>query len=317
MVNGQWSMFNEILRHRYGSGEGRALYELIMEQRFGLTRTDILLGKDTTLSAEDNAELEIILERVAKGEPVQYVLGSAEFCGREFLVGPGVLVPRPETQQMVHLVEQNVSPGSMVLDVGTGSGCIAITLALAGYRVTAIDISDAALSYARQNAARLGAEVEFVKQDILALSNLSRTLPLPLPCREGRSHIWKTIYSPPCKGGVGGGSGASRKGLTCIVSNPPYVCKREASMMDDNVLLHEPHLALFVPDDDPLLFYRAISELGLTHLAEGGQIFFEVNRAFSTEVEGLLLSKGYVETKIMKDQYDNERFVWARKRQDN
>ena len=154
------------LQQRYGSGEGRALYELILSQRFGLSRTDILLGKDTTLSAEKQAELQIIVDRVVKGEPVQYVLGCEEFCGHEFLVGPGVLIPRPETQQLVHLVEQNVASGSTVLDVGTGSGCIAITLALAGYKVTALDVSDDALAIAKQNAERLSAEVEFVKGDI-------------------------------------------------------------------------------------------------------------------------------------------------------
>ena len=158
------------LQQRHGQGEGRALYELILRMRFGLSRTDILLGKDTTLSAKDNEELQIIVGRVAEGEPVQYVLGCEEFCGRTFLVGPGVLVPRPETQQLVQLVEQRLPSGSTVLDVGTGSGCIAVTLALDGYRVAAIDISDEALAYARRNADRLGAEVEFVKQDILALS---------------------------------------------------------------------------------------------------------------------------------------------------
>ena len=145
------------LQQRYGSGEGRALYELILSQRFGLSRTDILLGKDTTLSAEKQAELQIIVDRVVKGEPVQYVLGCEEFCEHEFLVGPGVLIPRPETQQLVHLVEQNVAPGSTVLDVGTGSGCIAITLALAGYKVTALDVSDEALAIAKFNGPLLSA----------------------------------------------------------------------------------------------------------------------------------------------------------------
>ena len=159
-------MHYELLTAIYGSGEARALYELIMQRRFGLSRTDILLGKDTTLSSDDKEELQRIIDRIAKGEPVQYVLGSEEFCGREFLVAPGVLIPRPETQQLVHLVEQHLAPGSTVLDVGTGSGCIAVTLALAGYQVTALDISEEALAIARQNADRLGAQVEFVRGDI-------------------------------------------------------------------------------------------------------------------------------------------------------
>ena len=175
------------LQERYSSSEARALYELIMERRFGLSRTDILLGKDTTLSAKDKAELQIIIDRVAKGEPVQYVLGSEEFCGRTFLVGSGVLIPRPETQQLVRLVEQNVAPGSSVLDIGTGSGCIAITLALEGYKVTALDVSEEALAFARKNAEKLGAEVEFVKGDIQTPSNspLKGENKDSLPLREG------------------------------------------------------------------------------------------------------------------------------------
>ena len=293
----------QILRQRYGSGEARALYEFIMERRFGLSRTDILLGKDTTLSAEDKAELEIIVDRVAKGEPVQYVLGCADFCGREFLVGPGVLIPRPETQELVRLVEQHLALGSTVLDIGTGSGCIAITLALAGYEVTALDVSDVALSFARRNAERLGAKLEFVKGDILKEKSeklkVKNNSNLPKET-ENESNSDYSLFT-------------FHFSLDAVVSNPPYICESEASAMDGNVLDHEPHLALFVPDHDPLLFYRAISEFGLEHLAADGLLFFEVNRAYAEQVAELLLQKGYRETKIVKDQYDNNRFVWARK----
>ena len=264
------------LRQKYGSSEARALYELVLGKRFGLSRTDILLGKDTTLSAKDKAELQIIVDRIVKGEPVQYVLGCEEFCGHTFLVGPGVLIPRPETQQLVRLVEQSVSPGSRILDIGTGSGCIAIMLALAGYRVTALDVSEEALAFARINAERLGAEVKFVKEDILS----------PHLTKEGQK-------------------------LHAIVSNPPYVCRSEAAEMAENVLLHEPKLALFVPDDDPLLFYRAITNFGLQHLADEGWLFFETNRDYARKVAELLLQKGYTKVKTVKDEYDNERFVCA------
>ena len=302
------------LQQRYGSGEARALYEIIMQHRFNLSRTDILLGKDTTLSADEQAELQIIVERVAKGEPVQYVLGSEEFCGREFLVAPGVLIPRPETQQLVHLVEQHLAPGSTVLDVGTGSGCIAVTLALAGYQVTALDMSEEALAIARQNADRLGAQVEFVRGDILAPSLpfvasspiaplLTGNCPLLGSALEAKGFPARTL---PQRG--------SRRGLCCIVSNPPYICESEAAGMDVNVLDYEPHLALFVPDDDPLLFYRAIADYGLTHLAEGGQIFFEANRAYCSQVAELLLQKYYKDVRIVNDQYDNERFVFGSRR---
>ena len=269
----------QTLQQRYDLGEARAIYELVLKQRFGLSRTDILLGKDTTLSAKDKEELQIIIDRVAKGEPVQYVLGCEEFCGRTFLVNPSVLIPRPETQLLVELVKQNVAPGNSVLDVGTGSGCIAITLALAGYKVTAIDVSDEALAIAKQNAEQLGAEVEFVKANIIQCS------------------IFNFQWS-------------------ALVSNPPYICESEASTMEENVLGYEPHLALFVPNDDPLLFYRVIAEYGQKHLVDEGHIFFEVNSAYAKQVGELLKQKGYKETKIVNDQYDKERFVWARKIQD-
>lgn len=277
----------QTLRESYAAGEARAIYELVLRLRFGLSRTDILLGKDTTLSANDKAELQIIVDRVAKGEPVQYVLGIEEFCGRTFLVGPGVLIPRPETGQLVHLAEQNVPSGSRVLDVGTGSGCIAVSLALAGYKVTALDISEEALSYARRNAERLGAEVEFVKQDILSLDFKGQ-------------------------GAGGKGQGASFP-YDAIVSNPPYICRNEAAEMEENVRAYEPHLALFVPDDDPLLFYRAIADYGLVHLSAGGWLLFETNRAYALQVAEMLRQKGYTGAVTKKDQFGNDRFVVCRK----
>lgn len=276
----------QTLQQRYDLGEARAIYELVLKQRFGLSRTDILLGKDTTLSAKDKEELQIIIDRVAKGEPVQYVLGCEEFCGRTFLVNPSVLIPRPETQLLVELLKQNVAPGNSVLDVGTGSGCIAITLALAGYKVTAIDVSDEALAIAKKNAEQLGADVEFVKGDIIQCSMLTSS-----------SKHFNVQWN-------------------AIVSNPPYICESEASTMEENVLGYEPHLALFVPDDDPLLFYRVIADYGQEHLVDEGHIFFEVNSAYAKQVGELLKQKGYKETKIVNDQYDKERFVWARKIQD-
>lgn len=276
----------QTLQQRYDLGEARAIYELVLKQRFGLSRTDILLGKDTTLSAKDKEELQIIIDRVAKGEPVQYILGCEEFCGRTFLVNPNVLIPRPETQLLVELVKQNVAPGNSVLDVGTGSGCIAITLALAGCKVTAIDVSDEALAIAKQNAEQLGADVEFVKGDIFQCSMLTSS-------SKSFNVQWNAI-----------------------VSNPPYICESEASTMEENVLGYEPHLALFVPDDDPLLFYRVIADYGQEHLVDEGHIFFEVNSAYAKQVGGLLKQKGYKDTKIVNDQYDKERFVWARKIQD-
>ena len=155
----------QILQHIYPAGEARAIYRMVMELRFGLSRTDILLGKDKDLSADNLTELQNIMQRLATGEPVQYVLSMAEFCGHTFHVEPGVLIPRPETAELVQAVCAEPK-GKSVLDIGTGSGCIAVSLALAGYKVTAFDISEQALSIAQANAESLNTEVEFVWENI-------------------------------------------------------------------------------------------------------------------------------------------------------
>ena len=270
----------QTLQQRYDLGEARAIYELVLKQRFGLSRTDILLGKDTTLSAKDKEELQIIIDRVAKGEPVQYVLGCEEFCGRTFLVNPSVLIPRPETQLLVELVKQNVAPGNSVLDVGTGSGCIAITLALAGYKVTAIDVSDEALAIAKQNAEQLGADVEFVKEDIFQCSMLTSS-------SKSFNVQWNAI-----------------------VSNPPYICDRERVAMRRNVLDYEPEMALFVPDNDPLRFYKAIASIARQRLQRDGLLVVEINEAFSEEVCVLFREQG-LQPQLHEDFRGKPRWVSA------
>lgn len=155
------------LTARYGNREGRAIYFLVMEQRFGLSPTQVLLGKDRELSANSCNELDIITERLLTGEPVQYVLQECRFCGHTFHVEPGVLIPRPETSELVNFIIHEAKPSSRILDIGTGSGCIAISLSLEGHRVTAMDISADALRIAQQNAFTLKADVEFLQEDIL------------------------------------------------------------------------------------------------------------------------------------------------------
>lgn len=262
------------LATRYGMREARAIYMLIMEQRFGLTTTQVLLGKDRELSADERHELDIITMRLLAGEPVQYVLGECSFCGHSFHVEPGVLIPRPETAQLVGLIVQEAQPGLRVLDIGTGSGCIGVSLALEGMQVTAMDISPDALRIASDNAARLHASVRFMQEDILH----------PNTCTER----WDIV-----------------------VSNPPYIRHCEAETMDDNVLKHEPHTALFVPDDDPLLFYRAIGHYALEHLQAGGTLWFEINRDFPQQTCRLLEDMGYTNVQAMQDTYGNYRFVKA------
>lgn len=263
--------FVQDLQHIYPAGEARAIYRMVMEIRFGLSMTDILLGKDKDLSADDLTDLGNITSRLAKGEPVQYVLGTAEFCGRTFHVEPGVLIPRPETAELVQAVCTEPA-GSTVLDIGTGSGCIAVTLALAGFKVSALDVSARALAVAGRNAQALNAPIEFIHENILHPTITERQ--------------WDIL-----------------------VSNPPYICQSEARDMCANVLEHEPHLALFVPDEDPLLFYRAIARFGRSHLRKGGRIYLEINRRFGAEVCQLLEAEGYRDAQVENDQFDNPRFV--------
>ena len=273
----------------YDADEAKAIVRWVLDVRFGLSFTDILCGKVSELSADEQEELEKIMLRLEKGEPVQYVLGVADFCGRQFYVAPGVLIPRPETAELCrwitshgdrHSVRSNLteclSPCE-VIDIGTGSGCIAITLALEipKTKVTAWDISDEALHIAQENAKALGANVIFEKKDILNVFLISK--------------------------------------YDIIVSNPPYICDKEKEAMEKNVLEHEPHLALFVPNDDPLLFYRAIAKNAIDALKPDGMLFFELNPIYAEDTESMLLDMGFRHTELRKDQYGKLRFLKATK----
>lgn len=260
------------LQSVYGIREARAIYMLVMEKAFGLSQTDVLLGKDKELSAEHNAELQKITLRLLSLEPVQYILGQTDFCGHTFHVEPGVLIPRPETEELVRLIlSQNPTP-RRILDIGTGSGCIAVSLAAEGHTVSAFDISDDALRIASGNAFRNETKVCFQKEDIL--------------------HPIKTNAT-----------------WDVIVSNPPYICASESAEMESTVLNHEPHLALFVPDDDPLLFYNAISDYARQHLTAGGSLYFECNRAYANNVANTMSHKGFCDISIITDQFGNPRIV--------
>lgn len=267
------------LKQHYGSTEGYALYRMILEECFGLTHTDILLGKDNQISIENQARLNEITERLLKSEPIQYILGYTYFFGHKFMVRPGALIPRPETELLVQTsielsTEMNLQTNPQILDIGTGSGCIAISMALAGYKATAMDISEDALSIAIENANTLGAEVEFIHENILHPSFCNRQ--------------WDMI-----------------------ISNPPYVCLSEANEMERNVLDYEPHNALFVPDTDPLIFYRAIASYATSHLSPNGWICLEINQAFPEEMATLLTSFGFSDPTIISDQYGKKRIATA------
>ena len=265
----------------YDYGEARAVLRLVMECAFHLTWTDVLGGEAERMTPEVCCRLENIMQRLEQGEPVQYVLGEAVFCDRTFHVGPGVLIPRPETELLVQeclscAPEATHSAPFSVLDIGTGSGCIATTIALERPECTvfAWDISAAALRIATDNADRLGAgNVTFSRIDILD-ANI----------------------------------GCSQK-YDIIVSNPPYICEKERNAMDRIVTDHEPEEALFVPDDDPLRFYNAIAVFARRALNPGGRLFFEVNSAYYNNVERLLRKSGFAGVEVKKDQFGNYRIV--------
>ncbi len=226
-------------------------------------------------------DLDTIIGELATGRPVQYVLGHTEFYGRDFAVGEGVLIPRPETEELVAWIASEVSSPCAILDIGTGSGCIAATLAaeIPGAMVTAVDISDDALEIAAENCRRLGVGVEVVKADAMALD---RTF--------------------------------GQRRFDIMVSNPPYIPASERRAMHVNVVEHEPDMALFVPDDDPLRFYRAIACQGRKMLNDGGRLWFEIHHTMGRVMEEMLNAEGYAEIRIRRDLSDKERMVCCRKR---
>lgn len=271
----------------YDDGEAQAIVRLVLEVQFGITLTDIYTGKVNELSREAEEELEKIILRLERSEPVQYVLGRETFCGRTFHVTPGVLIPRPETEVLCRWIEEDYNrpycalqpPMPLqVLDVGTGSGCIAVTLAadLRNSAVTAWDISGDALLIARENVHQWQVRVELKMEDVLHPS-----------------------------------ASAMQQRFDVIVSNPPYICDKERTEMEGNVLAYEPETALFVPDDDPLRFYRAIAEYGVQALSADGVLYFETNPLYINDVKEMLNALGYKQIELREDQFGKLRFTKA------
>lgn len=292
-MNVDWHQLTRELSEHYPIGEAKALIRTIQEVRFNLTPVDIYLGKDKHFSTLEREELENILERLKKREPIQYILGTANFCEYTFKVNPSVLIPRPETEELVNWIcTDALLQSPRILDIGTGSGCIAITLKkrIPGSQVTAFDISKEALKTARQNAENLQAEVTFCEADIL------KHLPERQIISSNKDYDKNTnpLFSEQ---------------WDIIVSNPPYICTKEAQEMDVQVLEHEPHTALFVPNTDPLLFYRAIGHYALTHLRPGGLLYFEINQAYGRETKELLEHLGLKQVEIRRDLYERERMI--------
>lgn len=275
-----YTYIKQVLHPYYQETEAGALAKWILTEVFHFSTFDLYAGKDMNFSENDRDRLEDILNRLRDYEPLQYVLGKAEFGGLSFEVTPDVLIPRPETLELVEWITADCqgTEGVRILDIGTGSGCIPVTLykRLEAYRpqVASWDISEKALEVAGRNAVANGAVVTFCCQDVLSES---------LPETE----------------------------VDVLVSNPPYIAEKEKASMERNVLDWEPGLALFVPDDDPLLFYRRIAEAGLRILSPGGRLYYEINRAYGKETVALLERLGYTEVELRKDLSGNDRMVKA------
>ena len=289
----------------YDAGEAQAIVRTVLDVKYGMTLTDIICGKVNEISADEERKLEEIIIRLQKGEPVQYVLGEADFAGRTFHVEPGVLIPRPETAELCQWIEEDIAGKSTdspkdssedsskdspevspqatddarrILDICTGSGCIAITLGLniPNSEVTGWDISEDALRIAQGNMEMLKARnVRIEYQDALALPKAAEAADL-------------------------------------IVSNPPYICEKEKADMEKNVLEHEPSLALFVPDEDPLKFYRAIAEYASSALKSGGALYFEINPIYEKETREMLLKLDFKDIETKKDAFGKKRMMRAK-----
>lgn len=235
----------------------------------------LLMTKDDCPSLDIVSEM---LKRLMKGGPIQYVLGKAEFCGMELNVGSGVLIPRPETEELVEVVRKSQDNNAEnILDICTGSGCIALALKkfFPNANVEGWDISDDALGIAIENATKLDLNVAFLKKDVLSICNDE--------LESGKYDV--------------------------IVSNPPYICQEERNGMEKNVLDFEPDLALFVPDDNPLMFYDKIATLATVMLRGGGLLAFEINRKYGEEIVGMMKEFGFKDVKLLKDQFCNDRIV--------
>ncbi len=263
----------------YDEMEAESFFYLILENRHQLRRIDLALDDDKEFSEAEISNWNFILEKLKTQIPIQYILGTTHFYGSEFIVDENVLIPRPETEELVDwIVKLNTKLSKKkdlkILDIGTGSGCIAISLAknILNSAVFAVDVSEKALAVAEKNATLNKVTVTFLQKNILETNHLDQKFDI-------------------------------------IVSNPPYVRNLEKAEIKPNVLDNEPHLALFVPDNDPLIFYKKIAELAAANLNTNGQLFFEINQYLGKETQDLLESLGLKNIELRKDIYGNDRMI--------
>lgn len=267
----------------YEKREAEKIAEMVIENITGFTRSEKILHKQDLLLTDQLEKFENYTAELLRHKPVQYVLRKAWFAGLKLYVDENVLIPRPETEELVDLILRDLSsqklPGSKILDVGTGSGCIAIALnkKISSSAVYALDISAKALEISKENAVANNVNINFIEADIL--------------------NIDSEIYLPD---------------FDIIVSNPPYVTHSEAQEMDENVLLHEPELALFVPNNHPLIFYEAIADFAISHLnKENGKLYFEINEMMGEKITTMLLTKGFSDVILKKDFQNKDRMISA------
>lgn len=257
------------------------MMRILIKYLFDIDRIRLALEPDIRLSESELLEIHFDVKKLLQHKPIQYITSEVDFCGHTFAVTPDVLIPRPETEEFVLLIKKTFphKSNAVIWDIGTGSGCIAISLSLliSESFVTGFDVSEKALQIAHSNAKKLEASVSFIQFDILSAA-----------------------FSETDKADL-------------IVSNPPYVRKSEKQLMQKNVLDWEPELALFVPDHDPLIFYRKIAEIAAKQLNDGGMLYFEINEAFGTEVKQLCKKNALTNIQILKDYKGKERFVLCQK----
>ena len=270
----------DALKGYYPDSEALALAKMLLVEVFGFSTLELYGGKDKEFSEKHRSVLTEMIRRLQKNEPIQYIIGIESFFGLTFEVNPNVLIPRPETQELVSWIigDYQSDESIRILDIGTGSGCIPISLAkqLSKAEVESWDISEGALEVASRNCERNGVKVLLRPKDVLKATP------------EGN------LYD-------------------VIVSNPPYITNKEKTDMEANVLDWEPSLALFVPDEDPLLFYRKIAQLGCDMLKEGGSLYFEINRAYGEETILILKELGYAQIELKKDSWGNDRMIKAKR----
>ncbi len=273
------TQFIDVLTPIYDAGEAESFFYLILEEKQKLKRIDLALQPDLLFSEEEIVVWNLILEELKKEIPIQYLLGTTSFYGLDFEVNPNVLIPRPETEELVEWIIRNNSKiekfkDLKILDIGTGSGCIAISLAknLPDATVSAIDVSEKALATAKKNAQNNSVNVSFINQNILQTEDLKQQFDI-------------------------------------IVSNPPYVRNLEKEEIKKNVLDNEPHLALFVEDEDALVFYKKIAQLAQKNLTTNGILFFEINQYLGLETVALLEELQFKDIELRKDIYGNDRMI--------